>query len=97
MLTRCIWHQHQRMILLVYVSACISSILFTYDSLLQVFAVNEEKDGVQVTPEAHFKQHRGRVLAVCWGYEDTDVLISGAEDRFIYLWKWTDYLYPKGK
>ena len=52
------------------------------------------KDGSVVSC---FDQHRGHVLSVCWGAEDKDMVFTGGEDKFCYLWKYTDYPYTLQK
>ncbi|KAI8379295.1 WD40-repeat-containing domain protein [Radiomyces spectabilis] len=42
---------------------------------------------------AAFRNHRGNVQSLCWQLLDKDKLFSGANDRFIYSWKYTDYPY----
>ncbi|KAI8136904.1 quinon protein alcohol dehydrogenase-like superfamily [Fennellomyces sp. T-0311] len=49
------------------------------------------------SPVACFNQHRGQVLSVCWGVEDKDMLFSGGDDKFCYIWKYTDYAYTEQK
>lgn len=48
---------------------------------------------------AAFYEHRGAALSVCWGISDEDMVISGGDDRFLYMWKYTDYITddPKSK
>ncbi|KAI8332303.1 WD40-repeat-containing domain protein [Chlamydoabsidia padenii] len=38
-----------------------------------------------------FEKHCGRVYSVCWQYLEPDVLLTGGEDRFIYMWNWKNY------
>lgn len=40
---------------------------------------------------ACFENHCGRVFSVCWQYLEPDVLLTGSEDRFVYMWNWKNY------
>ncbi|KAI9494241.1 WD40-repeat-containing domain protein [Zychaea mexicana] len=44
-----------------------------------------------------FDQHLSNVLSVCWSAEDMDTLFTGGEDKFCYVWKYTDYPYTTQK
>lgn len=45
-------------------------------------------------PVSLFGEHMATPLTVCWCRHDQDMLISGGEDRFLYMWKYTDFSYP---
>ncbi|KAI8084720.1 uncharacterized protein BX664DRAFT_266051 [Halteromyces radiatus] len=38
-----------------------------------------------------FDQHRGRVFSICWQYLEPDILFSGGEDKFVYMWNWNGH------
>ncbi|KAI8065759.1 WD40-repeat-containing domain protein [Gongronella butleri] len=37
---------------------------------------------------ACFDRHRQRALCVQWHHLEPDIVLSGAEDRFLYMWNW---------
>ncbi|CAO3584397.1 unnamed protein product [Absidia cylindrospora] len=40
---------------------------------------------------SYFENHRGCVYSVCWQYLDPDIVLTGGDDRFIYMWNWKDF------
>lgn len=38
-----------------------------------------------------FNKHRGKVLCVCWSPLNPNVVFSGSEDRFVYMWNMDDF------
>ncbi|KAI9264914.1 WD40-repeat-containing domain protein [Phascolomyces articulosus] len=78
MITSLEWSHHQDRSLLASVSK---------DEFACVFDANN------TTPLAFFDQHRAAVLSVCWGIENLDTVFTGGEDKFCYVWKYTDYPY----
>ncbi|CAO3647994.1 unnamed protein product [Cunninghamella echinulata] len=38
-----------------------------------------------------FDKHHGYVLSVCWQHLNPDILLTGGEDRFVYMWNWKGY------
>ncbi|KAI9317067.1 quinon protein alcohol dehydrogenase-like superfamily [Dichotomocladium elegans] len=65
----------------------------SHDENVLVREVKTNQSILHMNYVGQFKEHLGPVLSVCWSYEDPDVLFSGAEDRFIYLWKYSEHPY----
>lgn len=70
------WSAHHDKLLLV--SGSDDNLVVVWDVLLQ--------SNISV-----FNKHRGKVLCVCWSPLDPNVVFSGSEDRFVYMWNINDF------
>ncbi|CAO3641107.1 unnamed protein product [Cunninghamella blakesleeana] len=73
------WSHHMDIFLLASTSV---------DNLAIVWEVEKEESSKIVSC---FDKHHSAVLSVSWQYLDPDILLTGGEDRFVYLWNWKGY------